>query len=186
MKSTNFDKFIEELASLKNILNECEEIETIQKGSKIIKACEKILDDESVNNEEGNFKLLVNKIDNLAKKTENHFRDLESDARNELDGIWEDVHELTERVDDLESDSMEYNDAIRKIEMSEEEWNDVRKGAMAPTYDKLIISFKKGGSIVFSDNWTDYDYVKDFIVVKNNEVWIAMYNADDVFSVVLN
>ena len=52
-------------------------------------------------------------------------------------------------------------------------------------YDTLTITFKDRGSITFEDNWTDYDYVKDFIVVKNNGVWIAMYNADEVFSVVL-
>lgn len=53
------------------------------------------------------------------------------------------------------------------------------------TYDTLTISFRDRGSIVFEDGWTDYDYVKGFIVVKNGDVWIAMYNAEEVFSVVL-
>jgi hypothetical protein len=52
-------------------------------------------------------------------------------------------------------------------------------------YDTLTITFRNRGSITFSDGWTDYDYVKGFIVVKNVDVWVAMYNAEEVFSVVL-
>lgn len=56
---------------------------------------------------------------------------------------------------------------------------------MKNTYDTLTITFRDRGSITFYNNWTDYDFVKGFIVVKNGEVWIAMYNSEEVFSVVL-
>ena len=56
-------------------------------------------------------------------------------------------------------------------------------------YKAIKITFKNAGSIIIKDNWTDYDVVScggsGFIVIKDGEAWVAMYAADEVFSVVL-
>ena len=53
-------------------------------------------------------------------------------------------------------------------------------------YKQIRISFRNGGDIVIpADSWDDYDYVNVFIVIKKDKAWIAMYNAEDIFSVVL-
>ena len=53
-------------------------------------------------------------------------------------------------------------------------------------YEKIRISFINAGEIVIeSPDWDDYDFVDGFIVIKKDEVWIAMYNASEIFSVVL-
>lgn len=56
-------------------------------------------------------------------------------------------------------------------------------------YKAMKICFKNAGSITIKDDWTDYDTVScggvGFIVIKNGEAWVAMYAADEVFSVVL-
>lgn len=53
-------------------------------------------------------------------------------------------------------------------------------------YKQIRISFRNGGDIVIpADTWDDYDFFEGFIVIKKNYTWIAMYNAQDVFSVVL-
>lgn len=56
-------------------------------------------------------------------------------------------------------------------------------------YNAIKICFKNAGSITFTDDWTDYDTVScggiGFIVIKNGEAWVAMYAADEVFSVTL-
>ena len=58
---------------------------------------------------------------------------------------------------------------------------------MKKSYKTLTISFRDAGSITFDETqWTDYLYNGKFIVVKYDEAWIAMYNADEVFSVVMS
>jgi hypothetical protein len=53
-------------------------------------------------------------------------------------------------------------------------------------YKRIRISFRNSGDIVIpADTWDDYDFFEGFIVIKKNDTWIAMYNAQDVFSVVL-
>ena len=53
-------------------------------------------------------------------------------------------------------------------------------------YKNLKISFINAGSITIEeDDWDDYDFAEGFIVVKNKGAWVAMYNAKEVFSVVL-
>lgn len=53
-------------------------------------------------------------------------------------------------------------------------------------YKRIKISFINAGSITIEkDNWDDYDLVDGFIVIKKGEAWVAMYNAKEVFSVVL-
>jgi len=51
-------------------------------------------------------------------------------------------------------------------------------------YKQIKISFINAGSITI-DDWDDYDYVDGFIIIKKGEAWIAMYNAKEVFSLVL-
>lgn len=53
-------------------------------------------------------------------------------------------------------------------------------------YKRIKISFINAGSITINEgDWDDYDLVDGFIVIKKNQAWIAMYNAKEVFSVVL-
>lgn len=53
-------------------------------------------------------------------------------------------------------------------------------------YKRIKISFINAGSIVIGeDDWTDYEVYDGFIVIKNGETWIAMYNMKEVFSLVL-
>lgn len=53
-------------------------------------------------------------------------------------------------------------------------------------YKKIKISFINAGSIEINEgDWDDYDLVDGFIVIKKNQAWIAMYNAKEVFGVVL-
>lgn len=53
-------------------------------------------------------------------------------------------------------------------------------------FKTMRISFRDGGDIVIPEGiWDDFDYIDGFIIVKMGSAWIAMYNAKDVFSVVL-
>lgn len=53
-------------------------------------------------------------------------------------------------------------------------------------YKNIKISFKFGGSITIEEgDWDDYDLRDGFFVIKKGETCIAMYSADEVFSVVL-
>lgn len=53
-------------------------------------------------------------------------------------------------------------------------------------YKRIKISFINAESITINEgDWTDYDLVDGFIVIKKDEAWVAMYNAKEVFSVVL-
>ena len=53
-------------------------------------------------------------------------------------------------------------------------------------YKRIKISFINAGSIIIDENdWTDYEVYNNFIVVKNGETWVAMYNMNEVFSLVL-
>lgn len=53
-------------------------------------------------------------------------------------------------------------------------------------YKKIKISFINAGSITIDEGeWTDYDFIDGFIVIKKDEAWVAMYNAKQIFSVVL-
>lgn len=59
------------------------------------------------------------------------------------------------------------------------------KGANA-VYKRIKISFINAGSITIDEgDWDDYDLCDGFIVIKKGDAWIAMYNAKEVFSVVL-
>lgn len=53
-------------------------------------------------------------------------------------------------------------------------------------YKQIRISFRNGGDIVIpADTWDDYDFMDGFIIIKKDNAWIAMYNARDVLSLVL-
>ncbi len=53
-------------------------------------------------------------------------------------------------------------------------------------YKEIEINFRDGGVIIIpEDSWDDYDYDGKFIVIKKKRAWVAMYNAKDVFSLVL-
>ena len=53
-------------------------------------------------------------------------------------------------------------------------------------YKRIKISFINAGSVTIDEgDWDDYDLCDGFIVVKKGEAWVAMYNAKEVFSVVL-
>lgn len=53
------------------------------------------------------------------------------------------------------------------------------------TYKSIEINFINSGSIVIDKDWDDYDLVNGFIVIKNHGAWVAMYNAKEIFSLVL-
>lgn len=53
------------------------------------------------------------------------------------------------------------------------------------TYKAIEINFINAGSIVIDKDWDDYDLVDGFIVIKNHGAWVAMYNAKEIFSLVL-
>ena len=53
-------------------------------------------------------------------------------------------------------------------------------------YKKIRINFRDAGEIIIpEDTWDDYDFYNGFIIIKKDKAWIAMYNAKDVFSLVL-
>ena len=53
-------------------------------------------------------------------------------------------------------------------------------------YKRIKISFTNAGSITIDGgDWDDYDLCDGFIIIKKGDAWIAMYNAKEVFSVVL-
>ena len=52
-------------------------------------------------------------------------------------------------------------------------------------YNSIEINFINAGTIIINEDWDDYDYVDGFIVIKNHGAWVAMFNAKEVFSVVL-
>lgn len=53
-------------------------------------------------------------------------------------------------------------------------------------YKRIKISFINAGSITIDDgDWTDYEIFQGFLVIKNGEAWVALYNMKEIFSVVL-
>lgn len=52
-------------------------------------------------------------------------------------------------------------------------------------YKSIEIHFINAGSITIDKDWDDYDLVDGFIVIKNHGAWVAMYNAKEIFSLVL-
>ena len=53
-------------------------------------------------------------------------------------------------------------------------------------FTRMRIFFRHGGDIVIpQEDWDDYDFFEGSIIIKKDQAWIAMYNAKDVFSVVL-
>ncbi len=53
-------------------------------------------------------------------------------------------------------------------------------------YKRIKISFINAGSVTIEEgDWDDYDLADGFIIIKKGEAWVAMYNAKEVFSVVL-
>ena len=55
-----------------------------------------------------------------------------------------------------------------------------------PFYKRIRISFLHAGSIVVDEgDWDDYEIYDGFLVIKKGEAWIAMYNMEEIFSVVL-
>ena len=53
-------------------------------------------------------------------------------------------------------------------------------------YKRIKISFIDAGTITIDeDDWDDYELYHGFIIIKKGDAWIAMYNANEVFSVVL-
>ena len=53
-------------------------------------------------------------------------------------------------------------------------------------YKRIKISFRNAGSITIDEGeWTDYEIYNGFAVIKNGETWVAMYNLQDIFSLVL-
>jgi hypothetical protein len=53
------------------------------------------------------------------------------------------------------------------------------------TYKAIEINFINAGTIIIDKDWDDYDLVDGFIVIKNHGAWVAMYNAKEIFSLVL-
>lgn len=59
------------------------------------------------------------------------------------------------------------------------------KGA-STMYKRIKISFINTNSVTIDEgDWDDYDLCDGFIVIKKGEAWVAMYNAKEIFSVVL-
>lgn len=53
-------------------------------------------------------------------------------------------------------------------------------------FEKLVISFMDGKPRTFDkDEWDDYCYDGDFVIVKKNGAWVAMYAAKNILSVEL-
>ena len=53
-------------------------------------------------------------------------------------------------------------------------------------YKTIRINFRDAGEILIPEGvWDDYDFRDGFIIIKKDKAWIAMYNAKDVFSLVL-
>jgi hypothetical protein len=53
-------------------------------------------------------------------------------------------------------------------------------------YKRIKISFINAGTITIDeDDWDDYELYHGFIIIKKGDACIAMYNANEVFSVVL-
>lgn len=53
-------------------------------------------------------------------------------------------------------------------------------------YNTITITFKNGNRISFNEKqWDDYSYDGSFFAIKKNGANIAMYNAENVFSVEL-
>ena len=59
---------------------------------------------------------------------------------------------------------------------------------MSKTYKQIKIQFLDGKPKIFTENeWADYAYDGDFIIIKNNDgAWIAMYATSNVLSVELS
>lgn len=54
-------------------------------------------------------------------------------------------------------------------------------------YESIEITFKNGANITYTGNdWDDYSYDGKFFSIRLGGVNIAMYNADEVFSVILS
>ena len=54
-------------------------------------------------------------------------------------------------------------------------------------YETIEITFKNGFAVPYTgDEWDDYSYDGKFFSIRKDGVNIAMYNADDVFSVILS
>ena len=53
-------------------------------------------------------------------------------------------------------------------------------------YKRIRISFLHTGSIwIYEGDWDDYEIFNGFLVIKKGEAWIALYNMNEIFSVVL-
>lgn len=53
-------------------------------------------------------------------------------------------------------------------------------------YKRIKISFINADTITIDeDDWDEYELRYGFIIIKKGDAWIAMYNAKEVFSVVL-
>lgn len=53
-------------------------------------------------------------------------------------------------------------------------------------YKRIRISFLHAGSILIDEgDWDDYEIFNGFLVIKKGEAWIALYNMNEIFSVVL-
>ena len=53
-------------------------------------------------------------------------------------------------------------------------------------FTRIRITLLNGNSIVIDkDYWDDYSYDGRFIIIKKEGAWVAMYNAKEIFSVVL-
>lgn len=60
------------------------------------------------------------------------------------------------------------------------------KGRDKKMFEKLVISFMDGKPRTFDkDEWDDYCYDGDFVIVKKNGAWVAMYAAKNILSVEL-
>lgn len=54
-------------------------------------------------------------------------------------------------------------------------------------YEDIEITFKNGAIITYTGNdWDDYSYDGKFFFIRREGVNIAMYNADEVLSVILS
>ena len=54
------------------------------------------------------------------------------------------------------------------------------------SFERIEITFKNGETKTYEkDEWDDYGFVGNAVIVKNNGAWIGIFNFDNVFCVEL-
>ena len=53
-------------------------------------------------------------------------------------------------------------------------------------YKRIRIIFRSGDMIVIEEGyWDDYAIFDDFVVIKKEQTWVALYNKEEIFSLSL-